>query len=137
MRDVFHTLFHPAKSGSDSDWIARIIWRTIRASFPESLTLAGPLAFVTIVAFWAVSIIVGFALIYTPELPWAFAFATGLSSDRYSGFVGALELSVSSLITLSIGAYSSRSWISLLMGVESILGFALLTASVSWILSIY
>jgi hypothetical protein len=41
------------------------------------------------------------------------------------------------LITLSTGIYSKNLLIQLLMGIESTIGFALLTAAVSWILSIY
>jgi hypothetical protein len=136
-QDVFHTLFHPAQHGYVSDWIARQIWRCFRKSLPRSLTLAGPLSFVMIVVFWALSMIVGFALIYRPQLPQAFAFASGLNAAHYGSFLGALIVSLGSLITLSTGMYSTHLWIQVVMGIESICGFALLTASVSWILSIY
>lgn len=137
VRDVFHTLFHPAKQGAVSDWIARSIWVTVRFISRRSLSFAGPLAFVTIVLYWALSIIVGFALIYLPALPQDFSYANGLRGEGFASFLGALNISIGSLITLSTGVYSKVNWIGLMMGVESIIGFGLLTASVSWILSIY
>src|SRR5205085_10230923 len=64
-------------------------------------------------------------------------FTPGLSPERYATFGGALNVSFASLMTLSAGAYSKALWIQLLMGIEAIFGFAILTASISWILSIY
>ncbi|HVN21886.1 MAG TPA: hypothetical protein VMU05_24075 [Dongiaceae bacterium] len=137
LQDEFHTVFHPARQGNISDWIAHAVWRALRRLSPRKLTFAGPMAFVLIVAYWTASIIIGFALIYLPELPQSFVFARGLDSAGSSGFPGALNVSVGGLITLSTGIYSNRPWLGLLLGLESIVGFALLTASVSWILSIY
>ena len=137
LQDVFHTLFHPAARGDISDWIALRIWRAFRKLLPGVLDFAGPIAFVTVVGYWLISTIVGFALIYHPHLPQAFTFTPGLSPERYATFGGALNVSFASLMTLSAGAYSKDLWIQLLMGIEAIFGFAILTASISWILSIY
>jgi hypothetical protein len=137
LQDVFHTLFHPAKAGDISDAIAGRIWRLFHAVMPRALTLAGPLAFVMIVFFWAASIVVGFALILFPLLPSGFTFAEGLDPARYRSFLGALDVSLSSLMSLSIGAYSKSLLVQFMMGIECMLGFGLLTAAVSWLLSIY
>jgi hypothetical protein len=137
VQDLFHTLFHPAKSGNVCDWIARQVWRVFRRGLPGGLSFAGPVAFVTVVLYWAFSIVVGFALIYLPRLPHGFTFASGLNPAGYGSFLGALSISLGSLITLSTGAYATTLPIQLLMGTESVFGFGLLTASVSWILSIY
>jgi uncharacterized membrane protein len=137
IQDMFFTMFHPAHTGDICDRIARLIWRGFRKLRPSALNMAGPLAFVTVVLYWSVSICIGFALIYLPHLPEAFTFSSGLSPRHYGTFIGALDVSLGSLITLSTGVYSTSLWIQLLMGVESVLGFGLLTASISWILSIY
>ena len=137
LRDLFHTLFHPAAQGAIGDWLARRIWRFVRKELPRHLTLAGPIAFVAVVLYWAASIILGFALIYLPRLPHSFAFTHGLDPSTYASFVGAVDVSICAIITLSTGTYATSRWIQFLMGVEAIFGFALLTASVSWILSIY
>jgi hypothetical protein len=137
VQDIFFTLFHPASGGDICDWIAGRIWRLFRRFFPRALTLAGPVAFVSIVMYWALSVIVGFALLYIPWLPSLFTFSPGMKPEQYHSLLGALDVSLGSLITLSTGIYSTSRWIQLLMGIESVLGFGLLTASISWILSIY
>jgi hypothetical protein len=137
LQDVFHTLFHPAERGDISDWITREIWRLFRRSWTRALSFAGPFAFVAVISFWAASVTVGFALIFLPRLPQWFAFAEGLDPSSYNSFGGALNVSLGCLITLSTGIYSTNLLIQLLMGLESTIGFALLTAAVSWILSIY
>jgi hypothetical protein len=137
LQDVFHTLFHPAARGDISDWIALRIWRVFRRWFPRMIDFAGPLAFVAVVGYWLLSTIVGFALIYYPRLPRAFTFAPGLSAESYASFAGALNISVAGLMTASTGVYSTKLWLQLLIGIEAVFGFALLTTSISWILSIY
>lgn len=137
IRDVFHTLFNPSKQGDLSEWIARSLWRGFRRALPSALNYAGPVAFISVVFYWTASVIVGFALIYLPHITNNFSLSPGLQRAQYASFPGALDLSLGSLITLSTGMYSMRPGIALLMGIESIIGFGLLTASVSWILSIY
>ena len=137
LQDVFHTLFHPAKHGNVSDWIARRIWRLLQRIRPKSLSFAGPVAFVTIMLFWAGCVIIGFSLILLPRLPQAFVFVQGLDTNSYGSWPGALDVSIGSLITLSTGAYSKNLGLQWLMGIEAVIGFALLTAAVSWLLSIY
>jgi hypothetical protein len=90
-----------------------------------------------IVLYWAASVTVGFALIYLPALPHSFTFIAGLHPQRYGSFQGAFVISLASLMTLSSGVYPASLWIQLLMGIESVCGFGLLTASISWMLSIY
>lgn len=137
VRDIFHTLFNPSEQGDLSEWIARSIWRFFRRGLPRALNFAGPVAFVTVVLYWTSSIIVGFALIYFPQMSQTFTLTSGLEGAQYFSFIGALDASIGSLITMSTGIYSKNPWIEFLIGIESILGFGLLTASVSWILSIY
>jgi hypothetical protein len=137
LQDVFHTLFHPADTGDVSDAIAGHVWRLFHAVMPRTLSFAGPTAFLAIVFFWAASVVVGFALIFFPFLPGRFTFALGLDSASYHSFLGALDVSLASLISLSIGTYSKNLLIQFLMGIECTIGFGLLTAAVSWLLSIY
>jgi hypothetical protein len=137
LRDIFHTLFNPSKQGDLSEWIARVIWRALKRTIPRALNYAGPAAFVSVVLYWTVSMVLGFALIYFPRISYSFAFDGGLEPTHYQTLLGAVDASIGSLITLSTGIYSKEPWIQLVMGIESIIGFGLLTASVSWILSIY
>ena len=137
VRDVFHTLFNPAKQGNLSEWIAQGIWRANKRFLPRALDYAGPVAFVSVVLYWTVSVIIGFALIYRPQISHIMTFTSGLDRTDYQSFAGALNASMGSLISLSTGIYATHPWLGLIMGTESVIGFGLLTASVSWILSIY
>ena len=137
--DIFHTLFHPAGRGAFSDRISRVIWSLIRALakiWRRLITLGGPLIFISIVSAWAFLIAFGFALIYRTDMQ-AFAVAPGMDPAKHTGFADALNISLGSLISLA-GDFNSRSKLfRLLMGIEAVLGFGLLTAAVSWLLSIY
>jgi hypothetical protein len=135
--DLFQTVFHPAANGGTSDWIAKIVWRALRRFGSRGMILAGPMAFVMTVAYWAGSMVVGFGLVYDPFLPNSFTFVQGLPAQSYRSFGAALDVSLCSLMTLSTGAYPKNLWLQISMGFEALLGFALLTASVSWMLSIY
>jgi len=137
--DVFHTLFHPAGRGALSDRLSRWIWTGIRAWAKRHrgmITLGGPIIFLSIVAAWAILIILGFTLIYWANLS-TFAAVPGMDSLRSRTFLDAFNISLGALITIA-GDFNANSKLTrLLMGAEAVMGFGLLTASVSWLLSIY
>ena len=137
LQDLFHTLFHPAARGAISDWIAHGIWRAFKAVLPKRLTFAGPVAFAATVFYWAASVVIGFALIYEPRLPGDFVFAAGLNPEKYASMQGAIDVSLCALTTASTGVNAKLLWLQFLVGCEALFGFVLLSASVSWILSIY
>jgi hypothetical protein len=137
--DVFHTLFHPAGRGALSDLMSRFIWKGVRAVAKRRrgmITLGGPLIFLGIVSTWALLIIFGFALIYWANLN-VFAAVPGMDPSRPKTFFDAFNISLGAVITIA-GDYNSNSKvIRLLMGAQAVIGFGLLTAAVSWLLSIY
>ena len=138
--DVFQTLFHPAGRGTVSDWTAKIIWRVFRlaaAKHSKILTYAGPTAILAIIVSWASLTWFGFALMYLPQLRTGFDFSQTPGGSAHAGIVEAMSLSLGGLITLSEGSYAKLHWLQLARGVEAVIGFGLLTASVSWLLSIY
>lgn len=137
LRDLFSTLFHPGTSGTISDWIALSLWRSYRKTFPNRLVHAGPLIFLAVIGFWGLSMIFGFALIYRPFMPATFVFMDGLDPRSFDSFFGALNFSIGTLITEFIGATPTNGFLQFLTTIEAIFGFAILTASISWILSIY
>jgi hypothetical protein len=140
LKDIFHTLFHPIGTGAVSEWISRRAWRLARRLAGKShqrLSLAGPLCFVVIVAVWLASIVVGFALLYAPFMSTQFVMSPGLDIARHHSFMDAINFSIGSLITVG-GDFSTHSkWLRFASGIEAIFGFVLLTASLSWMLSIY
>jgi hypothetical protein len=138
--DLFNTLFHPAGRGAMSDRVGRVVWYLIRklAKYrPALITLAGPFAILLIMVMWVLCMLLGFAFIYAPFLSTQFTMAPGLDISGHQGFLDALNVSVGSLITLG-GDFTTKSkLLRLAMGIEALIGFGLLTASVSWLLSIY
>jgi hypothetical protein len=138
LRDVFNTLVHQHGHGVLSEALIRIVWRATRAASRgrhEVLSLAGPLAFLGVIAAWGALVIVGFALIIWPHLPDGFE---GVGVDPDSGFLDALYLSMVNLTSLGYGDIVPRGELLRLAGpLETLIGLGLLTASISWILLLY
>jgi hypothetical protein len=140
LHDMFHTLFHPSGRGAIAEFISFRLWRIWRRIFSarhELLSLAGPLAFVFTVSTWGVLIVLGFALVYSPLLETRFVLAPGLDIHRHHSFFDAINVSLGSLITVGGDFNTDSRWLRFAMGTEAVLGFVLLTASLSWVLSIY
>jgi hypothetical protein len=66
-----------------------------------------------------------------------YVYDPGINPANHRGFWEAMNGSIGALITLSQGMGPKSAWLGLVRGVEAIIGFGLLTASVSWLLSIY
>lgn len=124
-----------------SDWIARAIWKIVTGISDRgklmNITIGGPLAMLAIIISWAGLIVFGCSLVYLSDINGGFALAPGLNPAQHRSFLDALNISLGALITLA-GDFNAHSrWIRLLLGFEAVLGFGVLTASVSWLLSIY
>lgn len=141
VRDVFDTLFHPHGRGVVSEAAVRGIWhlmRRVAQGRPGLLSVAGPLAFGVVVISWVVLVVVGFALITLPRLPDEFVFAPGVDATTSSDLVGALYVSLVNLTSLGFGDIVASSDAMRLLGpLEAAIGLGILTASISWVLSIY
>jgi hypothetical protein len=140
LRDIFHTLWHPGAGGSLSEVIIRAIWRAgrprRRRGHPRAVT--GPVALVVVAATWVLLVVLGGALIYAPHLPEAFVYGPGVDPHEHSGFVDALYMSAVSVSTLGFGdLVPNELWLRLVVPAQSLIGFALLTAAVSWIVVVY
>ncbi|OAH10374.1 potassium channel family protein [Streptomyces jeddahensis] len=140
LRDVFHTLWHPTRHGGLSRIIMTALWR-LSSRFSarrRGAGLAGPLGMVTVVATWAMCVALGWALIYWPHMPNAFSFSAALEPGEHSGPVDALYISLVTLATLGLGDIAPvAGWLRIVAPLEALVGFALLTATVSWVLGIY
>ena len=103
----------------------------------ERLSLAGPVAFVTVIATWAGLLVLGWALVFWPHMPGGFRFDAGIEAGG-SDFVHALNISLVTLTTLGFGDITPTSdALRLILPLEALLGFGLLSASISWLISIY
>jgi hypothetical protein len=140
LHDIFHTLFHPSGRGAISERISFRIWRLWRRIFGPRhswLSLAGPLSFIAIVGAWATLIVIGFAFIYHPFLASRFVMAQGLDIRTHHSFFDSINVSLGSLITVGGDFNTGSRWLRFAMGLEAVMGFVLLTSSLSWVLSIY
>lgn len=141
LRDVFHEIFHPSGTGSASGALSRATWRLFRRLagwHPGALALTGPVAVVAIVACWAASLALGWALVYWPYLPERFLLQTGLDPQAQGGFLDALYLSLVTLSTLGYGdIVPTAGLFRVLAPLETLIGFGLLTAGLTWVLQIY
>lgn len=141
--DVFATVFVPRGGAGpvtqrvyDALWWA---WRragdrlhgTRRRRF---LALGGPVLLPLTVALWALELVLAFTLVY---LPYAHAFQVE-GPVEVSRLVRALYVSGISATTLGVGdVYPLLSPLRLLTTVEAALGFALFSASIAYVLSVY
>ncbi len=118
-----------------------IVWRLFRSvarRYPSLLALAGPSALTTVIANWVALLTVGWALIYWPRLSEQFLLAPGLEPSEQQGFVGALYLSLVTLSTLGYGNIAPTSdLLRVPVPLEALIGFGLLTSSLTWVVSIY
>ena len=141
LRDIFDTLFHPSGKGMLSRTLPRSLWRVVRKigdRYPLAQELCGPVTLLAVIASWAALLAIGWALVFWPHLAGGFLLAPGLSSSAQGGFVDALYLSLVTLTTLGYGDITPTSvWLKMLVPLEALVGFGLLTASLSWVVSLY
>ena len=119
--------------------ITRAVWQVFRRAGTRHvrLSLAGPVAFVTVIATWAGLLVLGWALVFWPHMPGSFRFDPGVEAAG-SDFVHALNVSLVTLTTLGFGDITPTSEaLRLILPLEALLGFGLLSASISWLVSIY
>ncbi len=139
LRDVFDTLFHPHGRGVVSERLIRLVWIALRRAVRRSshlLSLAGPLAFLLVVLSWVLLVVLGAALIILPHLPEDYLFASGL--EPQSGLGEAVYVSLLNMTSLGYGdIVPTADALRLLGPLETMIGLGILTASISWILSIY
>lgn len=140
LRDIFDVLFHPLGRGMVARKIVRsVTWAARKLPGSDTLgLLAGPLSYVAVVAAWAALLAVGWALVFWPQLPDGFNFDPALNPAEHSGFLDALYISLVNLTSLGYGDISPAAPLLRVLGpVETMFGLGLLTASISWLISIY
>ncbi|MFD9036007.1 potassium channel family protein [Streptomyces sp. NPDC059567] len=84
----------------------------------------------TVVACWT--------LIYWPHLPEGFVYSDVLRPADRVGLLNAVHVSLVTLSTLGLGDIApTEGWLRVVAPMEGLIGFALLSATVSWILGIH
>ena len=139
LRELFHTLFHPTGEPWLSRAVVGVTWRLVKRIDRRKslLVLAGPLGMVNVFFVWVGLLGAGFALVVWPHLEENFVFQN-LDPAEHSGFVDALYFSFVTLATLGYGEITPATTLfRLVTPGEAMIGFVLLTAVISWVLSIY
>lgn len=137
LSDIFLTLLHPSGQGWLTRFVLSQVWRATRTR-AWTARLAGPLGMAAVVVCWTGLVVVGWALVYWPQMPHAFAFSGSLVPAERNHAADALYLSLVTLATLGFGDIAPQVlWLRLVTPIESLIGFALLTAAVSWVLQVY
>jgi len=135
-RDIFDVLFYPEGRGTLARLLARGVWLAFRRARPgpRAFALAGPVGLLVVIACWAALLAFGWALVYLPHLSEGFS---GTSEGGHD-WVDALNISLVTLTTVGFGdVVPAADWLRLATPLEALLGFGLLSASISWLLLIY
>lgn len=138
--DIFRTLWHPRGFGGVARTIFTTVWRLTRplSRGERSSELSGPLALVLTVGMWAMMMILGWALIYLPRLPEEFNYSSSLDPSQSSGLVAAIYVSFVTVATLGFGdIIPAAPALRLIVPLQALVGFGLLTAAISWVLQLY
>jgi hypothetical protein len=135
--EVFEDLFHPSQRGALSDWIGRGLFSLMRRR-RTLLPLAGPLTVVAVIGTWVLLLGLGFALIYYDAFPQHFRTNSGAVPPVSPRWLPVLDFSYSTLVTLGYGNLLPQPpSLQMTANLEALLGFGLLTASVSSIVLLY
>jgi hypothetical protein len=108
LRDVFDALFHQGARGVLSRSLMRGTWWVVHrlTRFRRGLLpLAGPTMLLVIVATWAALLVLGWALIFWPEMPRGFYFSSAHGDPAQGSF---LDSAYMSLVTARDPSATSR-----------------------------
>ena len=140
--DIILTLFTPSMQGRLNVLLVGIVWRVsgpLARRSPLARELTGPVTFLAVIGMWAGMIGLGWALIYWPFLTKDFLVNFGIDVNRTSptNFIASIYLSFVVLATLGFGDIVPTNGVLRMVVIsEALVGFGLLTAGISWFLSI-
>jgi hypothetical protein len=140
VRDVFHTLFHPIGHGSIAPQMMKFVWWLLRLFRPDRriASLTGPLGIALVVLTWGAIAVLGWAMIYFAQMPSGFAYGSELNPADRNNVFDSLYVSLVTIGTLGFGDIVPTSpLLRVIVPLEALFGFMLLTAAVSWVLQIY
>ena len=140
VRDVFHTLFHPIGHGSIAPQVMKFVWWLLRLFRPDRriASLTGPLGIALVVLTWGAIAVLGWAMVYFAHMPNGFAYGSELNPAQRNDVLDSLYVSLVTIGTLGFGDIVPTSpLLRLIVPLEALFGFMLLTAAVSWVLQIY
>lgn len=91
-----------------------------------------------VVLMWTAGIVLGWALVYLPQMPDGFGFQPGTEPTGEPHLLDSVYVSIVLLATLGLGDVApAEGWLRIVAPLEALVGFLLLSAVVSWVLGIY
>jgi Ion channel len=137
VREMFHDLFHPTRRGAISEWVASWLFRVFRR-WPRMLPTSGPLSMALVICIWAMLLAIGFALIYWGTFPADYELQTATRPTGSDRWWWSLYYSLEMMTTLGLGDIRpTPTWLKLLSACHTLLGFSLVTASITWIVLVF
>lgn len=139
--DAVITVLHPTHRGPVTYLTGATVWATTRAlaravGWPRLLSGAGPLAVVAVFGVWTALMWCGWALVYLPNLG-ALSYDSSVPYGSHT-FLTALYVSGMSLTTVGFGdVVGATGTMRLTTVIEAAAGFGLITAAITYVLSIY
>ncbi|MBJ7338136.1 MAG: two pore domain potassium channel family protein [Mycolicibacterium sp.] len=118
----------------------RLVWWLLRAfrSDRRIASLTGPLGIALVVLTWGAMAVLGWAMLYYSQMPNGFVYGSELNPADRHDVLDALYLSLVTIGTLGFGDIVPTSpFVRMIVPLEALFGFMLLTAAVSWVLQIY
>jgi hypothetical protein len=87
---------------------------------------------------WTALLAVGWALMYLPQLPGSYHLAPSLPAPSTRGFASALYVSLAALGSVGSSDITPEpGWLRIVTVLETVVGLAMITAWITWVLSIY
>jgi hypothetical protein len=137
VREMFRDLFHPTRSGALSEWIARGLFHVCRR-WRRMLPTSGPLSMAVVILVWAMLLVTGFALIYWASFPAAYDIQGTVPVAGTERWWWSFYYSLEMLTTLGLGDIRPNpTWLKVLSACHTLLGFSLVTASITWIVLVF
>jgi hypothetical protein len=139
--DAVITVLHPTHRGPVTFVTGAAVWATTRAfaravGRPHLLSGAGPLAVVAVFGVWTALMWCGWALVYLPNLD-ALSYDSAVPYGAHT-VLTALYVSGMSLTTVGFGdVVGATDAMRLTTVIEAAAGFGLITAAITYVLSIY
>nr|WP_187702528.1 potassium channel family protein [Dietzia sp. SLG310A2-38A2] len=135
---MFRALLHPRGEGALSNAVISTLWASSRRLGHRLGSAVGPAGMVITVLVWVLLQGLGWALIYLPHVPGGFTYDSGIDPGRYPDLIEALYVSFVTLATLGFGdMVATEPFIRALAPLEALVGFAVLTAALTWFMQIY
>lgn len=131
--DMFRSLLRPKGQGIMSGLVSSGVWRISRMIGHRFGSAVGPAGMILVILLWVMLQGLGWTLIYFPHVPDGFSYSSGVDPGDYPAFSEALYISFVALATLGFGdVVAVDPWLRLLIPLQALTGFALLTAALTW-----